>query len=138
VNTKSGGVLKRIATDGIIKEDINGHIKGAESQTRLTGDTNILIFMPNTYSANDYILVKLHRNSNNREFRAVTGGVFHSSGGATKDTVEFGSQKLAPHMYQLTFVTPPSPGEYGIIPPGAFATKTLAGSGKIFSFSISE
>jgi hypothetical protein len=138
VNTKSGGVLKRIATDGVIKEDVNGHIKGAESQTRLTGDTNILIFMPDTYSANDYILVKLHRNSNNREFRAVTGGVFHSSGGATKDSIEFGSEKLAPHMYQLTFATPPSPGEYGIIPPGAIATKTLAASGKIFSFSISE
>jgi hypothetical protein len=138
VNTKSGGVLKRIATDGIVKEDVNGHIKGAESRTRLTSDTNILIFMPDTYSANDYILVKLHRNSNNREFRAVTGGVFHSSGGATKDSIEFGSAKLAPHMYQLTFATPPSPGEYGIIPPGAVATKTLAGSGKIFSFSISE
>jgi len=138
VNTKSGGVLKSIASDGIVKGDVNGHIKGAQSQTKLTGDRGILIYMQDTYTASDYILVRLHRNSNNREFRAVTGGVFHSSGGATKDSVEFGSVKLAPHMYQLTFVTPPSPGEYGIIPPGAIATKTLAANGKIFSFSISE
>jgi hypothetical protein len=138
VNTKSGGVLKSIATDGIVKGDTNGHIKGAESPTKLTTGSNILIFMPETYSANDYILVKLHRNSNNREFRAVTGGVFHSSGGATKDTIPFGSQKMAPHVYELTFGAPLSPGEYGIIPPGATATNNLAAAGKIFSFSITE
>jgi hypothetical protein len=138
VNKKSGGVLKSIASDGIVKGDTNGHIKGAESATKLTTSSKILIFMPETFSTNDYILVKLHRNSNNREFRAVTGGVFHSSGGATKDTVAFGSQKMAPHVYELTFATPLSPGEYGIIPPGATATSNLATAGKIFSFSISE
>jgi len=138
VNTKSGGLLKSIATDGIVKGDMNGHIKGAESPTKLTTGSNILIFMPETYSANDYILVKLHQNSNNREFRAMTGGVFHSSGGATKDTVEFGSQKLAPHVYELTFVAPLTPGQYGIIPPGAMTTSNLAAGGKIYSFSITE
>ena len=138
VNTKSGGVLKSIASQGIIKGDTNGHIKGAESATKLTSGSNLLIFMPETYSATDYILVKLHKNADNREFRAMTGGVFHSSGGATKDTVEFGSQKMAPHVYQLTFVSPLSPGEYGILPPGATATSNLAASGKIFSFSIIE
>jgi hypothetical protein len=138
VNTKSGGVLKSIATDGIVKGDMNGHIKGPESPTKLTTGSNLLIFMPETYSANDYIVVKLHQNSNNREFRAVTGGVFHSSGGATKDTVEFGSQKLAPHVYELTFVSPLTPGQYGIIPPGATTTSNLAAGGKIYSFSITE
>jgi hypothetical protein len=138
VNTKSGGVLKSLATDGIVKGDTNGHVKGAESATKLSTASNILLYMPETYSANDYILVKLHKNSNNREFRAITGGVFHSSGGATKDTVDFGSQKLAPHVYELTFGAPLSPGEYGIIPPGATATSNLAASGKIFSFTITE
>jgi hypothetical protein len=138
VNTKSGGVLKSIASDGIVKGDTNGHVKGAESSTKLTTGSNILLYMPETFSANDYVLVKLHKNSNNREFRAVTGGVFHSSGGATKDRVEFGSRKLAPHVYQLTFATPLSPGEYGIVPPGATATSNLAAGGKIYSFSISE
>jgi hypothetical protein len=138
VNTKSGGLLKSIASDGIVKGDMNGHIKGAQSGTKLTTGSNILIFMPETFSANDYILVKLHKNSDNREFRAMTGGVFHSSGGATKDTVEFGTQKLAPHVYELTFVAPLGPGEYGILPPGATSTSNLAASGKIYSFSIIE
>jgi hypothetical protein len=138
VNTKSGGLLKSIASQGIVKGDMNGHIHGAESATKLTSDSNLLIFMPETYSANDYILVKLHKNSDNREFRAVTGGVFHSSGGAQKDTVTFGSQKLAPHVYELTFDTPLSPGEYGNLPPGATSTSNLAAAGKIFSFSILE
>lgn len=138
VNTKSGGVLKSIASDGIVKGDTNGHIKGAESASKLTTGSNILIYMPDTYSIDDYILVKLHQNSNNREFRAMTGGVFHSTGGAAKDRVEFGSQKLAPHVYELTFATLLTPGQYGIIPPGATATTNLAAAGKIFSFSISE
>jgi hypothetical protein len=138
VNTKSGGLLKSIATDGIVKGDTNGHIKGAESATRLTTGSKMLIFMPETYSANDYILVKLHQDSNNREFRAMTGGVFHSSGGATKDTVAFGSQKLAPHVYALTFAALLTPGQYGIIPPGATTTSNLAAGGKIYSFSITE
>jgi hypothetical protein len=30
VNTESGGLLKSIATDGIVKGDTNGHIEGAE------------------------------------------------------------------------------------------------------------
>jgi hypothetical protein len=138
VNTKSGGVLKSIATDGIVKGDTNGHIKGAESATKLTTGSNLLIFMPETFSANDYILVKLHKNSNNREFRAMTGGVFHSSGGAAKDSVPFGAEKLAPHVYELTFGAPLGRGEYGILPPGAMATSNLAASGKIYSFSILE
>jgi hypothetical protein len=138
VNTKSGGLLKSIASDGIVKGDMNGHIKGAQSATKLTTGSNLLIYMPDTFTANDYILVKLHKNSDNREFRAMTGGVFHSSGGAAKDTVEFGTQKLAPHIYELTFVAPLGPGEYGIIPPGATATSNLASSGKVYSFSIIE
>ncbi len=138
VNTKSGGLLKSIASDGIVKGDINGHIRGAESTTKLTTGSNLLIFMPETFSANDYILVKLHKNSDNREFRAMTGGVFHSSGGAAKDSIPFGSQKLAPHVYELTFGAPLSPGEYGILPPGAISTSNLAASGKIYSFSILE
>jgi hypothetical protein len=138
VNTKSGGLLKSIATDGIVKGDMNGHIKGAESPTKLTTGANILIFMPETNSPNDYTLVKLHQNSNNREFRAVTGGVFHSSGGAAKDTVEFGSQKMAPHVYELTFIAPLAPGQYGIIPPSATASSNMAAGGKIYSFSITE
>jgi hypothetical protein len=138
VNTKSGGLLKSIASDGIVKGDMNGHVKGAESATKLTTGSNLLIFMPETFSANDYILVKLHKNSDNREFRAMTGGVFHSSGGAAKDTVPFGAEKLAPHVYELTFGAPLSAGEYGILPPGATATSNLAASGKIYSFSILE
>jgi hypothetical protein len=138
VNSKSGGLLKSIATDGIVKGDMNGHIKGAESPTKLTTGVNILIYTPETNSPTDYTLVKLHQNSNNREFRAMTGGVFHSSGGAAKDTVEFGSQKMAPHVYELTFITPLSPGQYGIIPPGATASSNMAAGGKIYSFSITE
>ena len=138
VNTKSGGVMKRLATDGIVKGDVNGHVEGASSATKLTTANNILIRMAEGFEPTDYVLVKLHKNSNNREFRTQTGGVFHSSAGATKDMVAFTSQKLAPHVYQLSFTSPLGPGEYGIVPPGSINTANMAAGGKIYTFSISE
>src|ERR1700685_943615 len=57
VNTKSGGALKSIASDGIVKGDTNGHIKGAQSATKLATGSNLVIYMPETFSATDYILV---------------------------------------------------------------------------------
>jgi hypothetical protein len=52
-----------------------------------------------------------------------------------KHAVEFGSQKLAPHVYELTFVAPLTPGQYGIIPPGATTTPNLAAGGTKAHFS---
>jgi hypothetical protein len=138
VNTKSGGLLKSIASDGIVKGDNERPYQGRPKRDQVNDRIQPAHLMPDTFSATDYILVKLHKNSDNREFRAMTGGVFHSSGGATKDTAEFGTQKLAPHVYELTFVAPLGPGEYGILPPGATSTSNLAASGKIYSFSIIE
>jgi hypothetical protein len=38
-------------------------------------------------SISEYQLLKLNQHSDNREFRTVTGGVFHAKGGATRDMV---------------------------------------------------
>src|ERR1700743_747323 len=46
VNFKTGGVLKAIATEGIVKGDVNGHINGAESKTQLKTPVEILIYAP--------------------------------------------------------------------------------------------
>ncbi len=83
VSFKSGGVLKSIGTYGIVKGDINGHLKGAQSKTALKTPIEVLIYVPEGVAATEYQLLRLHTQSDSREFRTVTGGVFHKSGGAT-------------------------------------------------------
>ncbi len=80
VHIKSGGWLKSTATHGIIREDRNGHLNGRESKLALQCPIEILIYVPEGVSANEYDFLRFRINSDNREFRVLTGGVFHSTG----------------------------------------------------------
>jgi hypothetical protein len=135
VHIKSGGFLKSTATHGIIKEDKNGHINGRESKLLLPRPIEFLIYTPDGVDITEYDLLRFRLNSNSREFRVLTGGVIHSTGGADRDEVKFSPKKTAPHTYEFT-LGPETPGaEYGILPPG---TGNVTNGGKIYTFAISE
>jgi hypothetical protein len=138
VNTKTGGFLKSLATDGIVKQDINGNIKGEHSPTSITSPLEFLIVDRDGDDPIEYQLLRLHAKSKYREFRSVTGGVFHASTGASRDAVEFKSTKVAPLTYKITLPGPLAPGDYGFLPPGAFTSRNLASSGKMYTFSLRE
>ncbi len=138
VNTKTGGFMKSLATDGIVKGDINGHINGEHSATSLTTPLDFLIVVRDGDAPAEYELLHLHAKSKYREFRSVTGGVFHASTGASRDLVDFQSVKVAPLTYKITLTAPLAPGDYGFLPPGAFASKNLASSGMMYTFSLKE
>lgn len=138
VNTKTGGFLKSLATDGIVKGDINGHIKGEHSPTAMTTPLDFWIVIRDGDAPAEYQLLHLHAKSKYREFRSVTGGVFHASTGASRDLVQFNSTKVAPLTYKITVPADLSPGEYGFLPPGAFASRNLASSGMMYTFSLRE
>jgi hypothetical protein len=135
VHIKSGGWLKSTATHGIIKEDHNGHLNGRESKLALQCPIEILIYVPEGVSVNEYEFLRFRINSDNREFRVLTGGVFHSTGGADRDEVKFTPVKTAPHTYQFTVNKDTGGGEYGILPPG---TGNVTNGGKIYTFAIVE
>ncbi|WP_213806498.1 hypothetical protein [Granulicella sp. dw_53] len=135
VHIKSGGWVKSTVTHGIIKQDRNGHINGRESKLVLQRPIQILIYVPEGISATEYDLVKFRLNSNSREFRTLTGGVFHSTGGADRDEVKFTPEKTAPRTYQFTMDQKVDGGEYGILPPG---TGNVTNGGKIYTFAIVE
>ncbi len=134
INFKSGGVMKSIATNGILKGDKNGHLPGKTAKQVLTRQTDVLIYGAEGVSPEEYQLLRLRVNSDNREFRSETGGVFHSSGGAQRDAVVFTPVKVAPRMYQFTLALDMPIGEYGILPPGSMATSNAASAGKMFTF----
>jgi hypothetical protein len=138
VNFKTGGVLKSVASAGVVKGDVNGHIQGAHARLNLTFPVVLAVYVPEGTDITEYQLLRLHVNGSSREFRSVTGGVLHVSGGATRDSLEFQPEKLAPRVYQITLQPDLVRGEYGLLPPGAYGTSNMGSSGKIYSVSVVE
>ena len=138
VNFKTGGVFKSVITDGIVKGDMNGHIAGNHAKTNVTFPVVLAVYVPEGTAITEYQLLRLRTNSKSREFRSVTGGVLHVSGGATRDAIDFQPERLAPRVYQITLQAATGKGEYGLLPPGAMGTSNLGSSGKIYSMSIVE
>ncbi len=136
VNWKTGGVTKSIATAGIVKGDVNGHVNGSGSRNHVNSPVEFVIVAREGDAITEYQLVKLHEHGSSREFRTVTGGVFHVSGGATRDLVAFDGTKLSSRTYSVKLGN--SQGEYGFIPPGAFTSMNTASAGKIYSFRVIE
>lgn len=138
VNWKTGGVLKRFATDGIVKGDVNGHIEGKASKNALNTPLDFLVYVPEGIAITEYQLLHLHESGNAREFRSVTGGVVHSSGGAQRDEVDFEGKKVAPRMYEIVLGSDVKMGDFGFLPPGAMSSSNMASSGKIYTFHVIE
>jgi hypothetical protein len=135
VHIKSGGWIKSTVTDGLIKQDRNGHIDGRESKLLLPRPIEFLIYTPDGVEASEYDLIRFRLNADNREFRVLTGGVFHSNGGAQRDEVEFKPKKIAPHTWTFSVDETTVGGEYGILPPG---TGNVTNGGKIYTFAVNE
>jgi hypothetical protein len=138
VNWKQGGVLKSFATAGVIRGDVNGHIEGKGSPNRITTALHFLIVAPEGTAVTEYQLLKLNQHSDNREFRAVTGGVFHAKGGATRDLVRFDGKKVGQRTFVVT-LSGLTKGEYGFLPPGFLMSSSSAATlGKIYSFGVED
>lgn len=150
VSWKSGGVGKRMLTYGMTKGHVNGVVKGPKSKMQLALPVEIIIRCPEGISATEYQLLDLDEKGDRREFRAVTGGVYHSSGGTDKNAVRFDVVKFAPRTFRIRIASMKK-GEYGFLSPGGAqfgsvggaasgtsVTGGAASSGKIFTFSILE
>jgi hypothetical protein len=138
VNFKTGGAMKSFLSNGIVKGDLNGHIVGVHAKMSLTFPVVFAVYVPEGTAITEYQLLRLRTNSDSREFRSVTGGVVHVSGGSTRDAVEFKFDKIAPRVYQITIDSSFGKGEYGFLPPGSYGSSNMGSSGKIYAVSILE
>lgn len=134
VNWQTGGVLKNVATLGIVKGDRNGKVVRSKSPTQTTSPLEFLIITLEGTSVEEYQLLRLHEKSNRREFRSVTGGILHVSGGAQRDEVAFQPEKIGNRTWKVAIPNLPN-GEYGFLPPGV-ESASISASGKMYTFGV--
>lgn len=138
VQFKSSGWLKNAASDGLVKQDMNGHLDGKQSPLILPTGVQILIYTPPGTQAEEYDFIRFEDHSTSREFRVKTGGLFHSETGSRRDEIEFTPTRIARDMYVFTVPADIEKGEYGVLPPGSSNVPGISNAGKIFTFSIRE
>jgi PDZ domain len=136
VNWQTGGFVKTHATLFIVKGDVNGKIPGPRSAVQLSTSIDLIVRTPEGTSVTEYQLLHLHTKDNRREFRAVTGGVIHQSGGAVRDSLSFEPRKIAERTWGIR-LDHLSNGEYGLLPPG-ISSASISASGKMYTFSVDE
>lgn len=136
VNWKTGGVVKHVGTLGVVKGDVNGKLRGGSSKSHLKQPVELLVYATEGVAITEYQLIRFRTHSDSREFRTITGGVLHVSGGADRDTLEFTNK----HVAQRTWTIPLGdlkPGEYGLLPPGLSASSSASSQlGKMYTFTI--
>lgn len=138
INWKTGGVLKSLGTMGVVKGDINGEIHGERSPTSVNTPAEFLVVVPDGAYITEYQLIHLHTHKGRREFRTVTGGVFHVSGGASRDVIPFKSEKVRDRTFKITLDNLDS-GDYGFLPPGNNVNRQAMSSlGAMYTFHVLE
>jgi len=139
VNWKTGGVLKNVASVGVVKKDVNGNINGPNSRNSVKAPLEFRIYAPEGVAITEYQLLRLRVNKDYREFRTITGGVFNQRGGALRDLVPFEGKKIAARSYMVVLPNNLGAGEYGFLPPGSFGSAGASSSlGKMYTFRLVE
>ncbi len=136
VGWKTGGALKSFATNGLTKGHVNGTVQGPKSALQIATDAEFIIKCPEGTAPTEYQLLRLDMKNDRREFRSVTGGIIHASGGAEKNAEKFDYEKVAARVFRIK-LPPLKKGEFGILPPGT-TSGNVASSGKIYTFGIIE
>jgi hypothetical protein len=143
VSWRTGGVVKHELTLGLDRGHINGTVRGSRSELDLTSASGVggvlefLVRCADGDGVSEYQLIHFWIKSDRREFRTVTGGVFHESGGAQDNVIDFKHEKVSARTYKIELKNPGA-GEYGFLAPGTTASLTASSQGKIYTFRIAE
>lgn len=138
VNWKTGGVAKDITSAGFVRQDVNGRISGRESPNPMNTPLEFLIKVSEGSDATDYQLVRLHQKKHAREFRTLTGGVFHASGGSMRDAIAVKQKKIANQTYIVTLPVDLRPGQFAFLAPGFNLSTENGSANKAYTFRLVE
>jgi hypothetical protein len=136
VGWQTGGKLKSMATAGLTKGHVNGKVVNPKAALQIANPVEVYIKTAEGTSVTEYQLLKLDEHGNRREFRAMTGGIIHASGGAERNAVKFEPEKVGQRTWKIP-LKDMQKGEYGFLPPGVNSS-SISSSGKLYCFGVTE
>ncbi len=134
VTYETGGMFARLATAGIIQNDVNGRIKGPHSRNAIQIPLEFLVVTAEGVTIKEYQLYRLHEQRDARKFLSVIGGIY-SSGSATRDLLSFEGTKIAGRTFSVK-LPKLDVGEYGFLLSGAASPNSK--EGKMYTFRVIE
>ena len=148
---KAGGRAGSFATDGMRSQHWDATLEGPTSKNRVKDRRPLFyIYVPDGTSAADYLLIRLNKKGDRREFQVGSfGGLTGGKSGVKKDKeVAFTSEHVGIRTYKITLGEDLKPGEYAFFM-GTGAGTNMASrtgsassggnaSGRVYDFSIPE
>lgn len=149
--SKVGGRANNVFTYGIKQMHWDAFLNGATSNNRVKDERPAFYFyVPDGASAADYVLLKLEKKGDRREFQIGTfGGWFGGRSGVERDReVPFKAEHVGIRIYKVSLNSVLRPGEYAFFmgtgqqsaTAGELAGKGAGGAatGRVFDFTIPE
>ena len=151
-NTKTGGKAGSFFSNGLRNQHWDATIQGHTSKNVVRDRRPIFyLYVPDGDDSSDYVLIKLNKKSDHREFQIGSfGGITGGKSGVQKDKeVPFRAEHIGIRMYKITLLDEGlKPGEYAFFM-GTGQSNTMAGargrnrsggsaSGRVWDFTIPE
>jgi hypothetical protein len=151
-NTKTGGKAGSLFTNGLRNQHWDATIAGQTSKNVVRDRQPIFyLYVPDGDDSSDYLLIKLNKKSDHREFQIGSfGGITGGKSGVQKDKeIPFRAEHIGIRMYKITLADEVlKPGEYAFFM-GTGQSNTMAGahggnrsggsaSGRVWDFTIPE
>jgi hypothetical protein len=148
---KVGGRAGSFFTYGMRSEHWDAYIEGPTSKNHVKDRRPSLYFyVPEGLSSSDFVLIKLEKKSDRREFQVGSfGGVTAGKSGVKRDKeIPFKSKHVAIRTFKITLDSDLKPGEYAffmgtgqqVMMAGGHGSNSSGGSatGRIYDFSVPE
>jgi hypothetical protein len=149
--TKVGGRAGSYFTDGMRNQHWDAYLEGPASLNIIKERRpSFYFYVPDGNDASDYVLIKLNKKSDRREFQVGSfGGVSGGKTGVKKDKeVAYKAEHVAIRTYRVTLTDDLKPGEYAFFM-GTGMMSTMSGarggnrsggaaSGRLYDFSVPE
>ena len=114
-NTKAGGKAGSLFTNGMRNQHWDATIEGQTSKNVVRErPPSFYFYVPDGSDAGDYVLIKLNKKSDHREFQVGSfGGITCEKSGVKKDKeLGFKADHVGIRVYKVTLESDLTPGEY--------------------------
>ena len=150
-NAKVGGKAGSLFTNGLRNEHWDATVDGPTSKNVVRErKPSFYFYVPDGNDASDYVLIKLNKKENHREFQVGSfGGITGGKSGIQRDKeVPFKSEHMGIRMYRINLEADLKPGEYAFFM-GTGQSASMAGArggnrsggvaaGRIYDFNIPD